>query len=109
MGAADRSQHPSGSLEAAIADAITITERIMARIGGMITDAEAKALILRKHHDLVAGQLQRYLSAKRRSLSLLFEHLWDKCSRSEKNLRAEWKRSDLRLASFLEERQHIEK
>jgi hypothetical protein len=62
MGAADRSQHPSGSLEAAVADAITITERIMARIGGMITDAEAKTLIRRKHHDLVAGQLQRYLS-----------------------------------------------
>ena len=35
-------------------------------------------MILEKHHDLVAEQLERYLNAERRELLAVFETLWDK-------------------------------
>ena len=49
-------------------------------MGGVITAAEAKALILRKHHDLVTDQLERYLGAERRRLVQVFDALWSKYS-----------------------------
>ncbi len=44
----------------------------------VITPAEAKDLILEKHHDLVAEQLARYLNAEQRGLLAVFETLWEK-------------------------------
>lgn len=43
-------------------------EQLTVGIGGVITEAEAKALILRKHHDLVTEQLDRYLNAQKLAL-----------------------------------------
>jgi type I restriction enzyme M protein len=83
--------------------------RLAESIGGMVTDAEAKELILQKHYDLVTEQLNRYLTSERRSVSLVFEHLWEKYSRSEERLRAEWKKSETELTSFLEQLQYIAK
>src|SRR5262249_10726048 len=53
-------------------------QRLTDSIGGMITESEAKALILQKHHDLVAEQLNRYLNAEKRGLLNVFENLWEK-------------------------------
>lgn len=47
-------------------------------IGGVITDEEAKLLILKKLYDLVSNELTRYLNAEKRALIAVFENLWDK-------------------------------
>lgn len=52
--------------------------RLADQVGGVISEAEARALILRKHHDLVAEQLERYLGAEKRRLLQVFENLYDK-------------------------------
>lgn len=75
----------------------------------MVTDEEAKVLILQKHHDLLAEHLNRYLSAEQRSLALVFENLWDKYYLSEEQLRADWKKSETGLVSFLEQLQYTAK
>ncbi len=75
--------------------------RLTVSIGGMITEPEAKALILQKHHDLVAEQMNRYLNAEKHGLLNVFENLWEKyfvCAaniESEKATVSEW------LQSFL--------
>jgi type I restriction enzyme M protein len=48
----------------------------------MISEPEAKALILSKHHDLIAEQLNRYLSAEKDSVLKVFELLWEKYAAS---------------------------
>jgi len=53
-------------------------ERLTAEVGGVISEEEARTLILRKHHDLVAEQLERYLGAEQRRLVQMFENLWEK-------------------------------
>lgn len=53
-------------------------ERLTAEVGGVISEDEARTLILRKHHDLVAEQLERYLGAEQRRLVQVFENLWEK-------------------------------
>jgi type I restriction enzyme M protein len=53
-------------------------ERLTAEVGGVISEEDARALILRKHHDLVAEQLERYLGAEQRRLVAMFENLWGK-------------------------------
>lgn len=76
-------------------DSKTLQERIDAlarlteQVGGVITEADAKALILRKHHDLVAEQLERYLGAEKRRLLQVFETLWDKYATSVRSLDGE--------------------
>ncbi len=80
---------------------IETIRRLTASIGGMITEPEAKALILQKHHDLVAEQMNRYLNAEKHGLLNVFENLWEKyfvCAaniESEKATVSEW------LQSFL--------
>jgi type I restriction enzyme M protein len=59
----------------------------------VITDLEAKELILRKHHDLVADQLNRYLSAEKRGLLGIFENLWAKYAVPNQHLEAERKKT----------------
>ena len=52
--------------------------RLTAAVGGVIGEAEAKELILRKHHDLVAEQLERYLGVEKRRLLGMFDSLLEK-------------------------------
>jgi len=67
---------------------IEAIERLTASIGGVITEPEAKELILRKHYDLVADQLSRYLNAEKRAVLAVFENLWDKYQTSAKQIEA---------------------
>jgi type I restriction enzyme M protein len=94
---------------AALHKRIEAIERLTESIGGMITEAEARALILKKHHDLISEQLNRYLSVEKRTLSFVFEHLWDKYSRSEAQLATAWHDAALKLSSFLEQFQYVTK
>lgn len=69
---------------------------------GMITPAEAKELILDKHHDLVAEQLARYLNAEKRALLGVFETLLDKYAVSAEALEGERAASMAELQGYLE-------
>ncbi len=59
---------------------------LVMEIGGVITTEEARELILQKHHDLVAGCLQRYVQAEERALFGIFENLFAKYSTSSKTM-----------------------
>lgn len=56
------------------------TDALLASIGGPLTDAEAKTLILKKLYDLANQELNRYLNAEKRVLIQVVENLWDKYS-----------------------------
>ncbi|MFZ2362553.1 MAG: class I SAM-dependent DNA methyltransferase [Anaerolineae bacterium] len=52
--------------------------RLADQVGGVISEAEARALILRKHHDLVAEQLERYLGAEKQCLVRVATYWFEK-------------------------------
>lgn len=84
-----------------LAERIDAIERLAASIGGVITETEAKDLILRKHHDLVADQLNRYLNAEKQSVLNLFQNLWDKYFISFQRLQDDAKGTSAKLNAFL--------
>jgi len=49
-------------------------------MGGLISDDQARELILQKHSDLVLAHLDRYLAAEKRITTNLFENLYSKYS-----------------------------
>ncbi|MCB2222120.1 MAG: N-6 DNA methylase [Bacteroidetes bacterium] len=59
---------------------------LLESIGGMMTEEEAKELILKKHHDLVFEQLSRYLNAEKRICVQFFEKEYDKYFTSKKDI-----------------------
>ncbi|MDB5024284.1 MAG: type restriction enzyme protein [Mucilaginibacter sp.] len=61
-------------------------ENLMESIGGLITDDDAKKLILSKHSSLIKQELNRYLNAEKRTLFKGIENLWDKYAPSMKAL-----------------------
>lgn len=67
---------------------IARADELMAEIGGQITEAECRELILAKLHRLVAAEQTRYLNAERRTLIAAVEHLWDKYSLSSREMEA---------------------
>ena len=64
-------------------------DALLIEIGGRLTEAEAKALILKKLHDLIVNEQSRYLNAERRALIAVCENLWDKYAVSSRELEAE--------------------
>jgi type I restriction enzyme M protein len=76
-------------------------ERLSASIGGVITDPEARQLILRKHHDLVADQLNRYLNAEKRELLMVFDNLWNKYATSATRLQDDREAAQRNLGTIL--------
>ena len=75
--------------------------RLADQVGGVISEAEARALILRKHHDLVAEQLERYLGAEKRALLQVFEGLWVKYAVSLQDIDASRMRTAQQLDTYL--------
>ena len=82
--------------QAALKARLAKTDAVLASIGGQLTEAEAKTLILKKLHDLATFELNRYLNAEKRRLIQTVENLWDKYAVSSRALEAE--RSDTLLA-----------
>jgi type I restriction enzyme M protein len=80
---------------------IEAIERLSDSIGGIITEQTAKELILRKHHDLVAEQLDRYLNSEKVGLLSVFENLWDKYAAPSLELEEAVTRSDSEVKSYL--------
>ncbi|QKG51830.1 class I SAM-dependent DNA methyltransferase [Hymenobacter sp. BRD67] len=61
-----------------IEQTIQANERRLAEAGGIITEEEARELILQKHHNLVSTALTRYLLAEKRQLLAGLENLAEK-------------------------------
>jgi len=74
---------------------------VLAAIGGQMTDAEAKTLILKKLYDWVKEQLTRYLNTEKRVLIARVENLWDKYAVSSRELETEREKTLKTLDSFL--------
>ena len=74
---------------------------VLAAIGGQMTDAEAKTLILKKLYDWVKEQLTRYLNAEKRALIATVENLWDKYAVSSRELEASREETLETLDTFL--------
>jgi type I restriction enzyme M protein len=77
------------------------TDRLMATIGGQLTEAEARRLILQKLYDIAQAELTRYLNAERRILLAALENLWDKYAVSSRQLEAQRSQTLTELNQFL--------
>src|SRR3990172_7440240 len=75
--------------------------KLMESVGGVITEKEARDLILQKHHDIISNQLMRYLNAEKRALIGVFENLYDKYAVSAKKLEQEREKTLTELNVFL--------
>jgi type I restriction enzyme M protein len=76
-------------------------------IGGIITDEEAKTLILQKHNNLVQQELLKYLNAEKRKLIAGIEKLWDKYAVSSQELENERTNTLNELNGFLTELNYL--
>jgi type I restriction enzyme M protein len=81
---------------------IANTDTLMASIGGRLTEAQAKTLILKKLYDFADQTLNRYLNAERRSLVLGVENLWAKYAVSRNDLELERVTTLGKLEGFLQ-------
>jgi type I restriction enzyme M protein len=74
--------------KAALEIRIGKTDDVLEAIGGPLTDAEAKSLILKKLYDIALKELSRYLNAEKRLLTDAMDHLWGKYAISQKSIEA---------------------
>lgn len=72
--------------QAALAKRLTRIDDLLKAIGGQLTEADAKRLILKKLHDVANKELLRYLNAEKRALLAIVENLWDKYAVSSEAL-----------------------
>lgn len=56
------------------------TDAVLKGIGGQISEADARRLILKKIYNIAHAQLDRYLNAEKRVLVRAVENLWEKYS-----------------------------
>jgi len=82
-------------------------ERLCNSIGGVITDSQAKELILCKHHDLVADQLNRYLNVEKRAMIEAFENLLEKYAVPNTILENNRKKTNTLLEDFIEKLNYL--
>lgn len=74
---------------------------LLKEMGGVITEQESKTLILKKHFDLIASQLNRYIDNERRALILQYENLHNKYAVSAQQIEAERNKSLNTLSDYL--------
>jgi len=67
----------------------------------MLTEAEARELILEKFKEVMDGYLEKYLSAEKKELIKIFENLWDKYKISLEQLTKERDEEIKKLNDFL--------
>lgn len=87
--------------KAALAGRLASIETTLTAIGGQLTDADAKALILKKLCDIATAELNRYLNAEKRGLTAANENLWDKYAVSFRMLDASRAETAKELSAFL--------
>lgn len=94
--------------KAALEKRLTNIDTVLAAIGGQLTEADAKRLILKKLHDLADKELLRYLNAEKRVLLAIIENLWDKYAVSSQMLEMEREESLNTLNGFLSKLGYLE-
>ena len=57
---------------------LTQVEAVLQAIGGQISEADSRRLILKKIYDIARAELDRYLNAEKRVLVRAVENLWEK-------------------------------
>jgi type I restriction enzyme M protein len=87
--------------QAALEKRLARIDDLLKAIGGQLTEADAKRLILKKLHDLANKELLRYLNAEKRALLAIVENLWDKYAVSSQTLEAERENTLASLKGFL--------
>ena len=97
-----------------IQDDITVLEKrlqdlkdLHSAIGGTITEAQAKELILQKHHNHILEQLNRYLNAEKRALIQAFENLWDKYALPADTLEQQRNQTMQTLREYLQKLEYV--
>lgn len=90
-----------GKDKAALEKRLAYIDDLLKAIGGRLSEADAKRLILKKLHDLASRELLRYLNAEKRALLAIVENLWDKYAVSSQTLEAEREISLNSLHEFL--------
>ena len=76
-------------------------DAVLQAIGGRISDADARRLILKKIYDIARAELDRYLDAENRVLVRAIESLWEKYVVSLTRLEAARSDSMASLSTFL--------
>ncbi|MEX2374387.1 MAG: N-6 DNA methylase, partial [Dehalococcoidia bacterium] len=76
-------------------------DAVLEAIGGQISEADARRLILKKIYDIVRAELDRYLNAERRVLVRVVENLWEKYAISSRQLETARGETLERLDGFL--------
>ncbi|MFW6029315.1 MAG: type I restriction-modification system subunit M [Halanaerobiales bacterium] len=77
------------------------SNKILNKIGGKLTDEEAKILIFKKLFDQINTELMRYLNTEKRNLTGMIENLWDKYAISKDDIEEQQKASLNKLNDFL--------
>jgi type I restriction enzyme M protein len=87
--------------KAALQSRIDKTDAVLRSIGGQLTEAEAKTLILQKLYDIVNQELNRYLNSEKRKVVQIAGNLWTKYALSSQALESEQARTLGALNEFL--------
>jgi type I restriction enzyme M protein len=99
--------------KALAADVATLTARIasvrqmMEQMGGVISTEQARELILQKHHEYVAGHLQRYVQAEEHALFGIFENLFNKYADSSRSMEMTRTKTLGELEGFLNKLRYV--
>jgi type I restriction enzyme M protein len=94
--------------KAALQARMARTDALVASIGGQLTEAEAKTLILKKLYDLANQELNRYLNAEKRRLIQVVENLWDKYAMSSRTLESKRTETLAVLDGFLNQLGYVQ-
>ena len=85
----------------ALSARVAQVDAVLKAIGGQISEAEARRLILKKIYDIARAELDRYLNAEKRVLVRAVENLWEKYAVSNGELETERNASLKKLDEYL--------
>ena len=82
-------------------------DSLLMAIGGQITEADSKRLILKKLHDIANKELLRYLNAEKRYLITVVENLWDKYAVSSQVLEQQREQTLTAFSQFMTQLKYL--
>jgi type I restriction enzyme M protein len=87
--------------QAALSARLAKVDALLMAMGGPLSDAAARELILKKLYDLVTAELNRYLNTEKRGVIAVVENLWDKYAVSSRELEKQRAETLDKLNGFL--------
>ena len=85
----------------ALSARVAQVDAVLKAIGGQISEAEARRLILKKIYDIARTELDRYLNAEKRVLVRAVENLWEKYAISADKLESDRATTLATMGGFL--------